>query len=148
MSDIKDIVESPSLTTSSGLNTISEISLKRYEETYNTFLAWQKSKGILTYTENILLAYFEEQSKKYKPSTLKTHYSMLRITLYQHHKININDYNRLSAYLKKISKGYQTKKISACTFTPKEIDIFVNSAPDKTHLLTKVKFIDFKFYKR
>lgn len=113
-----------------------EKSKERYEFVYNTFMDWRRLKNIDSFSEDVLLAYFKELSEKYAFSSLLMTCSMLRTTLYLNHKINIRDYSKLRLFLKSRSKGVQAKKTK--TFTPVEINRFINEAPDYIYLVTKV----------
>jgi hypothetical protein len=55
---------------SAALNLLPLKSRKIYEKAYDEFLLWCKAKQVSKYTENVLLAFFGEKSKHYKPSTL------------------------------------------------------------------------------
>ena len=50
----------------------------RYEHCYAVFQKWQKENNTSKFTENILLAYFHQSSKKFAPTTLWCTYSMLK----------------------------------------------------------------------
>lgn len=97
---------------------------------------WRSVKNINSYTENDLLVYFREVSEKYKSSSLWSLYSMLKTTLNVKHNINIEQYLRLRAFLKRKAEGYQPTK--ANIFSPQEINKFINAAPDHKYLATKV----------
>jgi hypothetical protein len=112
-------------------------SLQRYEIIYNQFMTWRETRDIKSsFSENILMTYFGELSKKIKPTSLWTQYSMLRSTLSRHHDVDISKYLRLKALLKRKSIGYKPKRSK--TLTSMEIDKFLSEAPDEKHLFTKV----------
>lgn len=115
-------------------------SAKKYVEVYNMFLEWKRKKGVTSFSENVLLSYFEELANKYSPSSMWTHYSMLRATIDQHHKIKINNYTKLKAFLKRKSVGYQAKKTN--TFNARDIDSFLKLATDFKYLGTKVNLLN------
>ncbi|KAH0813878.1 hypothetical protein GEV33_008913 [Tenebrio molitor] len=105
-------------------------------------LASKKSlqRGIKSsFSENILMTYFGELSKKKKPTSLWTQYSMLRSTLSVHHDVDISKYLRLKALLKRKSLGYKPKRSK--TLTSLEINRFLNEAPDEKYLFTKVALV-------
>ena len=52
-----------------------------YESTYKTFLEWKKKYNTTSSSETVLMAYFQELNKKYKPSSLWSFYSMLKSTI-------------------------------------------------------------------
>lgn len=118
-------------------NLLPEKSQKKYQDVYNNFQDWCSSKKIRSsFTENVLLAYFSELSTKYKASSLWTFYSMLRSTLNLNNGINIENYSKLRALLKRQSEKHVTKK--AKTFTPEQLNNFIKEAPDEKYLATKV----------
>lgn len=61
---------------------------------------------------------------------------MLRSTINIHHGLNIGNYMKLRALLKRKSEGFQPKKAS--TFTPEHIKEFITKASDDKYLATKV----------
>lgn len=124
--------------TSSNLSMLPKKSAKIYQEVYKTFSDWKQKKGDPSFSEDLLLEYFEAQSKRYSPSSLWTHYSMLRSTIDLHHGIKINEYSRVKAFLKARSFGYQAKK--PCVFSPEDVNTFLENAPDYKYLATKVMF--------
>lgn len=122
----------------STLSLLPKKSAKKYAEAYNIFLEWKRKNNVTSFSEDALLEYFDEQSKRYNPSSMWTHYSMLRSTIEQRHNVNIYNYLKLKAFLKEKSMGYQVKKTN--TFSARDINTFVNTAPDDTYLAIKVKF--------
>jgi integrase len=101
---------------------------------------WCETRGIKSsFSENILMTYFGELSKKKKPTSLWTQYSMLRSTLSVHHDVDISKYLRLKALLKRKSLGYKPKRSK--TLTSLEINRFLNEAPDEKYLFTKVALV-------
>lgn len=90
---------------------IPEKSKSRYEAAYAKFKRWQHSKAVdEKYSENILLAYFNETSASKKPTTMWAMYSMLRAMINLKNKINISSYPNLIGFLKTKSKGYRYSK--------------------------------------
>ncbi|XP_024889909.1 uncharacterized protein LOC112466187 [Temnothorax curvispinosus] len=120
-------------------NLLSTKSKSRYETTYLTFMNWRKEKNINSFSENVLLAYISKLSKKTKPSTLWSQYSMLKSTLITKHNVNIHSYSKLTAFLKRKSNGFKSKKSKV--FTSNEIRKFLNEVPDDQYLATKVALI-------
>ncbi|KAJ8966509.1 hypothetical protein NQ314_003485 [Rhamnusium bicolor] len=53
---------------------IPEKSKDRNEKAYNAFKQWQGGNHIEVINENVLLAYFQQLSKKHSPSTLWVYY--------------------------------------------------------------------------
>ena len=128
------------LQAATALNSIlPEKSKDRYEKVYQKFIEWSMDNHVSTYSENVLLAYFNNLTKTYKPSSLWAIYSMLRATLNIRHNINIENYSKLKAYLKRQSDGYKSKKSKI--LTAKEIKTFLEQAPDREFLFMKVALI-------
>lgn len=128
-----NIVEAANITCS---NLIPEISKEKYTTAYNLFLDWRKEQKTNSCSENVLLTYFGELSKKFKALTLWTQYSMLRTTLNINNNVDIAKYAKLKAFLKRKSDGYRPKESKI--FTSEEINKFIKEAPDNEYLLTKV----------
>lgn len=107
-----------------------------YEKHYTKFEEWCNEKELNVVSENALIAYFELQRTKYKPSTLWTIYSMLRSCLTIYKDIDISQYKKLQAFLKRLSQGYLSKKSKIL----EELDIikFIQDADDKIYLAMKV----------
>lgn len=115
-----------------------EKSKKTYEKTYKTFKDWcAKKKSGDAVTENVLLVYFTKELAKLKSSTAWSIYSMLRATLSVKENIEIKNFNKLRAHLKKINKGYHPKK--SAILTKDHIYQFVENAPDTKYLAMKVR---------
>lgn len=60
----------------------------RYNICYDEFMAWKLTNKIDSFSEDVLLVYFNEQSEKMKPSTLWSRWSMLRSVILLKHEIN------------------------------------------------------------
>lgn len=108
-----------------------------YEKAYKEFLKWCDRKNVNNYTESVLLAYFAERSKTYKPSTLWSHYSMVRTSLAINKNILINTFPKLIAFLKRNSNGFKPKKSKI--LCRDDINKFIKEAPDETYLMIKVR---------
>ncbi|KAJ8964693.1 hypothetical protein NQ317_001267, partial [Molorchus minor] len=106
----EEIVEAANIAISNLLPTKSR---SLYDIAYNRFKKWCAEKNVQVYSENVLLAYFSENAKNYKSSTLWAQYSMV-----------------------KTGDGYQAKIL-----TKSEIDRFLSSANDKEFLMIKVGLI-------
>lgn len=115
---------------------IPDKSKANYENAYIAFKKWKKSKNTDSSSETVLMAYFNELSKKYSPTSLWSFYSMLKKMISLHEKVNIEEYNQLTAFLKVNMKGFQSKKSKV--FNPEEIQRFLSEAPDREYLATKV----------
>lgn len=117
-------------------NALQEKSKISYERQYNTFLEWCKKKNLTEYTEPVLMQYFTEKSKFYKSSTLWARFSMLRATMNNKLNVNIANYKKLTAFLKKKAIGYKSEKTKI--FTRDEVNRFLTEAPDEIYLMMKV----------
>ncbi|KAJ8972083.1 hypothetical protein NQ317_019639, partial [Molorchus minor] len=76
---------------------------------YNRFKKWCAEKNVQVYSENVLLAYFSENAKNYKSSTLWAQYSMVKSCLIIYDNIDISKFPKLIAFLKRTGDGYQAK---------------------------------------
>lgn len=108
----------------------------RYEQAYDVFRKWQKSKRTTSLDEKVIMVYFFEGSSKYKLSTLWSMYSMLKKTLIVKHNVDLHKYCQLRAFLKTNGDGFQSKK--SLVFTPEDVKKFIVDAPDVPYLVTKV----------
>jgi hypothetical protein len=63
---------------------------------------------------------------------------MLRSTITLHQDINLENYKKLRALLKRKSEGFQPKK--AKTFSSEDINNFLTKASDDKYLATKVRY--------
>ncbi|KAJ8984114.1 hypothetical protein NQ317_017323 [Molorchus minor] len=77
---------------------------------YNRFKKWCAEKNVQVYSENVLLAYFSENAKNNKSSTLWAQYSMVKSCLIIYDNIDISKFPKLIAFLKRTGDGYQAKK--------------------------------------
>ncbi|KAJ8975103.1 hypothetical protein NQ317_017871 [Molorchus minor] len=121
----EEIVEAANIAISNLLPTKSR---SLYDIAYNRFK-----------NENVLLAYFSENAKNYKSSTLWAQYSMVKSCLIIYDNIDISKFPKLIAFLKRTGDGYQAKKSKI--LTKSEIDRFLSSADDKEFLMIKVGLI-------
>lgn len=129
-----EIVEAAKITC---LKILPTKSRARYERTYEEFINWRKGKDIKSsFSENVLLAYMDELSKKVRPNTLWSIYSMLRTTLYINHNVDIAKYLKIKAFLKRKNDGYKPKKSSILTTL--QINDFITQASDDQFLFSKV----------
>ncbi|KAJ8979282.1 hypothetical protein NQ317_004427 [Molorchus minor] len=132
----EEIVEAANIAISNLLPTKSRY---RYDIAYNRFKKWCAEKHVQVYSENVLLAYFSENAKNYKSSTLWAQYSMVKSCLIIYDNIDISKFPKLIAFLKRTGDGYQAKKSKI--LTKSEIDRFLSSADDKEFLMIKVGII-------
>lgn len=108
----------------------------RYLQAYDVFVKWQESHGVRSFSEKVVMAYLIVASRKYKPPTLWSIYSMLKKTFIVKQNIDMTKYCRLRAFLKNKSDGYESKKSNV--FTPDEINKFFVEAPNSRYLGMKV----------
>lgn len=111
-------------------------SKKIYEKAYKTFKNWQISKKSTKMSESVLLAYLHELGQKMKPSSLWAQFSMLKATIQSKENISITSYREVIAFLKSKAKGFQS--VQARIFTEREIQRFIDEAPDVDWLDVKV----------
>ncbi|KAJ8968092.1 hypothetical protein NQ317_005576 [Molorchus minor] len=78
VSRAEEIVEAANIAISNLLPTKSR---SLYDIAYNRFKKWCAEKNVQVYSENVLLAYFSENAKNYKSSTLWAQYSMVKSCL-------------------------------------------------------------------
>ena len=79
-------------------------SRKRYEQVYQLFTEWQSEKKCSSFSEEILIVYLNEKAIKLKPSSLRSIYSMLRVTIKLNQNIDIANYGKLKSILKFVTK--------------------------------------------
>ncbi|KAJ8950441.1 hypothetical protein NQ317_011009 [Molorchus minor] len=132
----EEIVEAANIAISNLLPTKSR---SLYDIAYNRFKKWCAEKNVQVYSENVLLAYFSENAKNYKSSTLWAQYSMVKSCLIIYDNIDISKFPKLIAFLKRTGDGYQAKKSKI--LTKSEIDRFLSSADYKEFLMIKVGLI-------
>ncbi|KAJ8975417.1 hypothetical protein NQ317_012593 [Molorchus minor] len=94
----EEIVEAANIAISNLLPTKSR---SLYDIAYNRFKKWCAGKNVQVYSENVLLAYFSENAKNYKSSTLWAQYSMVKSCLIIYDNIDISKFPKLIAFLKK-----------------------------------------------
>lgn len=124
---------------SATLSLLPEKSRKMYYKTYNNFKRWCESKNVINFNENVVLAYFNDEFKSYKPSTLWSYYSMLKSTILVEKDVDISKFSKVIAYLKRKNAGFKPKKSKI--LSREQIDKFLLEAPDELYLLTKVCII-------
>lgn len=110
-----------------------------YELEYSKFEDWCAKKKVESISEKVLLAYFSIKSEKEKPSSLWSHYSMLRCVISIKRKVDISRFTQLLAFLKRKSEGYKPKKSDI--FAKEDIHRFLREADDDKFLLQKVALI-------
>lgn len=113
-----------------------------YETAYTNFQKWCEDKKIKIekkVSEKVLLAYFSNKSKVFKPSTMWSHYSMLRTTISINNNVDISKFTNLIAFLKRNADGYRPRKSK--TFSKEDFSRFLIEADDHIYLGLKVIFI-------
>lgn len=116
--------------------TLPSVSKKRYCNVYEEFKTWKTAKKVKGNCEKILLAFFNEQSKQKKPSSVWAYYSMLKSMVKLKDNVDISSYHTLTAFLKTNASGYEPNK--AKVFTEMEIKKFTSEADDYDWLDVKV----------
>ncbi|XP_045473469.1 uncharacterized protein LOC123679936 isoform X1 [Harmonia axyridis] len=113
-----------------------EKSRRKYENAYQQFKEWCEANEARKISENVLLAYFAENSKKLKSSTVWAIYSMLKAKLNVKENVDFEKFTKLVPYLKKLSVGNHPKKSKG--LTREEVDQFIRKSDDETYLLVKI----------
>ena len=110
----------------------------RYVLVYDTYKKWQieHKSSLSSSEESNLVVYFKELSKKLKPPTLWSIWSMLKKTLNTRDNVDISRFQNLRSLIKKNSKGYKPKKSLVLKWD--EIINFMSNAPDYIYLASKV----------
>ncbi|XP_063974855.1 uncharacterized protein LOC135161317 [Diachasmimorpha longicaudata] len=121
------------------MNELPDKSREQYQNTYRKFNEWKEMNNKDSLEEGVMLDYFNELAGKVKPPTLWTQFSMLKHTISLYDRVDINNFKKLRNFLKKNSVGYQSKTTKV--FTSKEIEKFLNDAPDNQYLPEKVALI-------
>lgn len=109
-------------------------SKEAYDQQYILFKQWCTIHKAEHASENVLIAYFQEQGKSIK-STMWSTYSMLRSCLNVYENLDISKYLKLQAYLKRLSDGYKPKKSKI--LESDEINRFITEADDTCYLALK-----------
>jgi hypothetical protein len=123
------------LAEASSLDLLPEKSKKKYMTAYEKFKEW-RLKEEAPISENVLLAYFDMLKNKFKPSSLWSTHSMLKLTIKINDNVDITKFSKLFALLKRYSDGYVPTKSKI--LNNDDIQNFLNTAPDNIYLATKV----------
>lgn len=88
----------------SALNSlIPQKSAIKYEKQFAEFNKWCDAKKVKPIKEEVFLAYMSELSKKLKPPTLWSKFSMLKSMCKIKLNLHISNYHKLNAFLKRQS---------------------------------------------
>jgi hypothetical protein len=117
-------------------------SRKKYDKAYQQFEDWCREKRVRDITEEVLLAYFEQKSKKLKGSTLWSLFSMLRSTIQLKKNIEIKKYASLITFIKRKSTGQVSKKSNI--FTKQKIEKFNDEDKGDFYVIQKITVLLFK----
>lgn len=142
-SDSDEIIGTPEelkeIANSVTLDLLPEKSKNKYEHQYKLFSNWCRSKKVKKISESVLLVYISELSKVMKPPTLWGIYSMLKATIRAKDDIDLSQFKKVIAFIKKQNVGHEPKKSK--TLTKFQIDEFIRSAPDEHYLMKKCVLI-------
>lgn len=131
-----DIEESYQIGCGSLIPTKSKV---RYEKVYDAFRKWLNEKKA-EISEKTLLAYFVQRNLRLKsPGSLWAEYSMLKSTINLNNGVDISQFKKLVAFLKKKNIGHHAKKSKV--FTREEMNKFLLEAPDETYIMMKAMII-------
>lgn len=110
----------------------------RYRQEFEKFREWCATHSVPAgyYSENVLLAYVEEISRKYSAGSMWSKFSMLRSSILTLGGKDLGELPRIVKFVKKISKAHSAKK--SLTFTRDQINEFMRDAPDEANLPVKV----------
>lgn len=105
--------------------------LHTYKTPYENFMNWQRINNIDSLTEDVILLYFQDLSKRCEPSTLWKEFFVLKSTIIVNNELDIGKYSKLMEYL-------QGNDERSKLFTWDEVNKFVLEAQDDIYLSTKV----------
>lgn len=137
MSDSEESLTPPEIKEAARQATLNLLPLKskaRYESTYKKFLDWCKKENIKKFTENCLLAFFQQRESK---KSLWSIYSMLKLCMMVHNNVDISKFYKLIAFLKRATEHHKPKKSAVLDDT--HILKFLEEAPDCSYLMMKVQ---------
>lgn len=119
-------------------NLLPEKSKERYRLIYKKFNEWREQNNATSFSERVLLAYFNclKKDKTYSPSTLWSIYSMLAKTIQLNDNVDISKHKKLLSFLKKENVGHQPKK--SLVLQQEHLQKFLSEAPDLVYLFHKV----------
>lgn len=81
-----------------------------YEKSYKNFCEWMQMKNAKEVTVQVILAYLNERSKMWAPSSLWSEYSKLKCTIYAHQAVDISKFKDVITFLKRKNVGHVGKK--------------------------------------
>lgn len=113
-------------------------SFERYLVTYKNFITWRDEHNTTSFSENVMMAYFSylRNSKNFKPNTMWAYFSMISKVIQIKHNVNIQNYSKLIAFIKKENVGYMPKKSKI--LEEEHIFRYLADAPDNEHLHRKL----------
>lgn len=117
-------------------NLLPEKSRKRYECAHREFSRWFEQNKGKEITENVLLVYFKEASKRLKVSTMWAIFSMLKSTLNLKNGTDIDKFTKVKTFLRLEGKGQKVKQSKI--FTIEHIKQFLSLTDDYLYLVRKV----------
>ena len=74
------------------MSILSEKSWSRYDKVYDGFVEWRKKNCVKSINEKVILAYMQELSQSFAPSSLWSIVSMLKSSLQLKEEIDISQY--------------------------------------------------------
>lgn len=92
---------------------------------------------IETINETVMVAFFTEKSKAFKPSTMWSEYSKLKSTIALNRDVDISKFSKVTRFLKRKQVGHVYKKSKVLRFD--DFCKFIGEANDNENLLLKVK---------
>jgi hypothetical protein len=110
----------------------------RYKRVYQDFMDWRQKNNSQSFSEQTLLAFFEEKKAVLAPSTLWSIYLILKSTLLSYQNVDLLLYPKLIPFLKRNAVGYQPKK--ALIFRHEDLDQFFINGSNDDYLMWKVIF--------
>ena len=81
-----------------------------YQSRYEEFINWKKANGTKSFDEKVFLTYFLNLSHKFKCFTLWSIFSILKTICMMNNNIDIGNYKKLIAFIKKQHVGHVPKK--------------------------------------
>ncbi|XP_015127656.1 uncharacterized protein LOC107048788 [Diachasma alloeum] len=121
-----------------------EKSRERYMRTYRRYRDWieenefEDNSPKYIFSEEIMLAYFNERSQSSAPNSLWSTFSAIKSVVRRLHNLDLSKHTELH-FLKVLKKGYEPKK-AAVLWEPQTAK-FIREASDEVYLVEKVALI-------